>query len=312
MATKKEANIDTTKKEKIENEDVKNEKAKRKKQEDKEVEVKKVTTKRKSTAKVKDATKKETSRKKKEAETEKTDKTEKKVEDVEKKNSVKSGTKKASARKKITNDKEIAKTKTEVKEKETTKKKSTTPAEIKDEEKIVLVEEEEKISNVPVEKMVSIQEIKQTIKKKQKLPKEEIEKINKCIFQNIMVALCIIIYFIFLNLGHINIQGEVYVTDLKVFSMCILLLAIALIEKAYKNDDGKIAIYGVEMIVLSLVTVALIYVNLMLSTRYAYIVTSISYIFAIYYLIKSIVIYIRKRKKYFVDGMKEIINNKDE
>lgn len=162
------------------------------------------------------------------------------------------------------------------------------------------------------EELVSIQEIKKTIKKKQNLPKGEMEKINKHLFQNILVALCIIVYFIFLNLGQVNIQGEVYITDLKVFSICILLLAIALIERAYQKDDGNIALYGVEMVVLSLITVALIYVDLMLPTRYAYIVTSISYIFAIYYLIKSIVIYLRKRKKYFVDDMKEVINHNEE
>ncbi len=173
-------------------------------------------------------------------------------------------------------------------------------------------DEGENVELTTKEELVSIQEIKKTIKKKQNLPKEEIEKINKYLFQNIMVAICIIIYFIFLNLGHINIQGDVYVTDLKVFSMCILLLAIALIEKAYKKDDGKIAIYGVEMIVLSIVTVALIYINLMFSTRYAYIVTSISYIFAIYYLIKSIIIYLKIRKKYFVDDMKKMIDYKEE
>lgn len=180
------------------------------------------------------------------------------------------------------------------------------------EEKKMAKKKEANIDTTKKEDFISIQEIKKTIKKKQKLPKEEIGKINKRVFQNILVAACIIIYFIFLNLGQMNIQGEVYITDLKVFSMCILLLAIALIEKAYKKDDGEIAVYGIEMIVLSLVTVALIYVNLMLSTRYVFIVTSISYIFAIYYLIKSIVIYFRKRKKYFVDNMKEIIHNKDE
>lgn len=160
-------------------------------------------------------------------------------------------------------------------------------------------------------KEVAIEEIKKTIKNKKVVPKEEIEKINKKLFTNIIVAICIIIYFIFLNLGHINIKPDIYVTDLKVFSMCTLLIAIALIEIAYKKDSGEIALYGIEIIVLSLCTVALIYVNLMLSTRYVYIVSAISYIFAIYYLIKSIVIYLKKKKQYFVNDMKEIMN-KDE
>ena len=159
---------------------------------------------------------------------------------------------------------------------------------------------------------ISLKEIKKTMKEKQSLPKEESNKINRYLFQNIMVAIAIIVYFIFLNLGKQNIQLNVYVTDLKVFGMCILLLAIMLLEKAYKDDSGRLAVFGIEMIVLSLTTISLIYVGLMLSSRYSVILTSISYIFAIYYLIKSVVIYLKKRKKYFVDGMKEIIKDKEE
>lgn len=159
---------------------------------------------------------------------------------------------------------------------------------------------------------ISLKEIKKTMKEKQSLPKEESNKINRYLFQNIMVAIAIIVYFIFLNLGKQNIQLNVYVTDLKVFGMCILLLAIMLLEKAYKDDSGRLAVFGIEMIVLSLTTISLIYVDLMLSSRYSVILTSISYIFAIYYLIKSVVIYLKKRKKYFVDGMKEIIKDKEE
>lgn len=169
-----------------------------------------------------------------------------------------------------------------------------------------------KKANEDTTKEISITEIETTIKEKKSIPKEELEKINQHIFYNVLVALGVILYFIFLNLGNMNIKSEIYITDLKVFSMCILFLAIVLMEKAYKKDNGEIAIYGIEMIVLALATVSLIYIKLMLSTRYTYIVTSISYIFAIYYLIKSIVIYLRKRKTYFINDMKEIIKNKEE
>lgn len=189
--------------------------------------------------------------------------------------------------------------------------------EIKDEVKKNKQEEntaKEKSENKLAKKnqWISLKEIKKTMKEKQSLPKEESNKINKYLFQNIMVAIAIIVYFIFLNLGKQNIQLNVYVTDLKVFGMCILLLAIMLLEKAYKDDSGRFAVFGIEMIVLSLTTISLIYVSLMLSSIYSLILTSISYIFAIYYLIKSVVIYLKKRKKYFVDGMKKIIKDKEE
>ena len=120
------------------------------------------------------------------------------------------------------------------------------------------------------------------------------------------------VYFIFLNLGQMNIKTDIYQTDLKVFSITSLLISIVLFEKAYKKDSGEIAIYGIETLILAIITLTLIYINLMFSSRYVFIVNSISCIFAIYYLIKSVIIYIKKRKKCYIDDMKEIINKEEE
>lgn len=262
---------------------------------------KKTATKKTSTTKKTTGTKKAT--------------TAKKVASSKKENTDKENVegKKKTASKKSTTAKKSATTKkavTTTKKKIDTEKKEPLPLEEKVETPIEEEQEEKKIAKK--EQWISLKEIKKTITAKNNLPKEENEKINRHLFQNIMVAIVIIIYFIFLNLGKNNIQGNVFVTDLKVFGMCIMLLAIALMEKAYKEDSGRIAVFAIEMIVLSLTTVSLIYIDLIFSTRFEFIVTAISYIFAIYYLIKSIIIYLKKRKKYFVDDMKEIIKDKEE
>ena len=88
--------------------------------------------------------------------------------------------------------------------------------------------------------------------------------------------------------------------------------AYKMLEKAYKEDSGKIAIFGIETIVLAVITLGLIYVNLMLSSNYINIVLIIAMIIAIYYVLKSIIMHIRGKKKYFIDNMKEIINTDDE
>lgn len=157
-------------------------------------------------------------------------------------------------------------------------------------------------------KLIKFEEIKNIFKKKKAIPKEELKKINKPVFTNILVAVGIMIYFIFLILGFYHIGKEAYQTDLKVFALCILFLAIILLENAYKKDSGKIAIFGIEMIVLAVITVGLIYVNLMLSSHYINVVTITSYIITIYYVIKAIVVYQKGKNKYFVDDMKEIMN----
>ena len=173
-------------------------------------------------------------------------------------------------------------------------------------EKEVIAEEKEHT------KLIKFEDIKNFFKKKKTVPKEELKNINKPVFKNILVAVVVIIYCIFLILGFNNIDGDVYQTDLKVFAMCILFLAILLLEKAYKKDSGTLAIYGIEAIIISIITFALIYVNLMFADKYINIVLIISYVLAIYYVLKSIIIFIRGRKKYFVEGMKEMINNDEE
>lgn len=122
------------------------------------------------------------------------------------------------------------------------------------------------------------------------------------------MAALVMLYFIFLILGFYNIEQSVYQTDLKVFSMCILLIAIILLESAYKKDSGKLAMFGIETIVIAIITLGLIYINIMFSAMYINIILIISYVLAIYYVLKSIILYIRGRKKYFVDDIKEIIN----
>ena len=130
----------------------------------------------------------------------------------------------------------------------------------------------------------------------------------KPVFNNIVVAIIVMLYFIFLILGFYNIENSVYEVDLKVFAMCILFIAIMLLEKAYRDDNGKIAAFGIEAIVISIITLGLIYVNLMFSSSYIITVLIASYILAIYYVAKSIVLYQKGKNKYFVDNMKEIMN----
>ena len=120
-----------------------------------------------------------------------------------------------------------------------------------------------------------------------------------------------ILYFVFLILGYNNIENQVYQTDLKVFAICILFLAIVILEKAYKSGSGKTAMYGIESLIIAVITLGLIYVNLMYSSHYINVLLIILRIVTVYYLIKSIIIYLKGRKKYFVNDMKKMINTEE-
>ncbi len=173
-------------------------------------------------------------------------------------------------------------------------------------------DEEEEIENNASKKLkLNIDDIKKTIKEKKKIPPEEMKKINKSLIGNIIMAIVMITYFLFLNLGKLNMRNDIFLTDLKIFSVCILLIAIVLLEAAYRKEKGNLAIYGVEMIVASLLTVALIYVNIMFSAEFLAITAAISFISAIYYILKTIITYFRKRKQFYMKDIEKIVKEEE-
>ena len=135
--------------------------------------------------------------------------------------------------------KEVKTKKTTTKTKETTKeskeneKKEENRLTIKKEPKEVVINQEE------------LKEIEQEIKKQTNISEDRKKKITKKLFENIVLAITIIIYFIFINLGYYNINETKYLVDLKVFSIITIGITIVLFEKAYKKDSGYITIYGI-------------------------------------------------------------------
>lgn len=178
--------------------------------------------------------------------------------------------------------------------------------------KIQVKEKQEEKSNKikKTEKLEIQEEVERELKNNKKLPKEEQYKLNSIVFQNLCTIIVIMVYFIFLILGFINIEIPVLITDFKVFSLTILALAIIFFEIAYKKNSGKYCITGIEMLVLSLVTVALMYITIMYPAKYIYITSAVSFVFAIYYVGKAIVLYCKTKKNYSIDSMNKIIKNK--
>lgn len=169
---------------------------------------------------------------------------------------------------------------------------------------IVKIDDEEKMQLVE-------NEVKKDLKTKNKLPKEEEKRLSSVVFENLCVAIAIMIYLFFIILGFINIKEEVYNVDLKVFSVIILVIAILLFERAYKKDNGKLCAFGIETLFLAIITMGFLYINLELQNMFLPITAIISLLFAIYYVAKSIYLYSKLKKKYFVDNMKDIIQKEE-
>lgn len=249
-------------------------------------------------------------------------------EEVKNKKSTKKKTKEVSESSKSAPKAETAKkTSTTIKKKSTTKssakkappeknKKSTTkkekPSTQKNKEKIKeeIVEEPIEENKKSIEK-IDIKKIQETLKKeitaKKVIPKEEQDKMNVEVFKNIAIAIVMVVFLNFIILGFINIENSVFLVDLKVFAVSILAIAIGVFEYAYKKDSGKIAIYGIETLILAFAMLAFIYLDIMCHSNFVIITVLITYTIAIYYTVKSIIIYQKMKKQYYINSMKEII-----
>ncbi len=137
------------------------------------------------------------------------------------------------------------------------------------------------------------------------------KKISKSVYENIIIAIIIMLYFIGINSIYFRLEKSQILLVLKVLSMVILGIAIILIEYSYRKESGKRAINAIETLVLAMHTLSIAHVVEAQKLDFdTYILVS-SYIFSIYYLFKAIFVYTKERKEYLksLSDIKEIVSN---
>lgn len=119
----------------------------------------------------------------------------------------------------------------------------------------------------------------------------------KTIFKNLVRAILVMLYFITLNFAYTRMNLERLIGDIEVFSGVFLVLGILALEKAYKEEKGSTAITAIELMALSMHSLSIMNVITMMKYDFrTYLLTS-SYIIAIYYVFKAIVIYTMEKRK---------------
>lgn len=140
--------------------------------------------------------------------------------------------------------------------------------------------------------------------KKQKTEKELIEqnpimkKAGTKVFINILIAILIMVYFVGLFLGNSKLSEETFSRGLQIITMILLLGTIILFELAYKKDDGMLAINGIELLVLSCHALSIPYIIEVFELEFGWYATVSAYVFAIYFVFKSILVYAKGKGKY--------------
>ena len=140
------------------------------------------------------------------------------------------------------------------------------------------------------------------LNEEKKLTKEVKEKIRKKAFNNFLIAADIILFFIILVISARNIEENITLIIYRISSVIFLILTLIVFETAYKKDDDELAIHGIEMLVVSIVTLLTPYIFI----KKTKILTSfVGGYTAAYYILKNLIIY-RKEKAKFLKEQSDI------
>lgn len=170
-------------------------------------------------------------------------------------------------------------------------------------------EEKEEIARRKQPVKIDEKQMAQKLEQAKIMPKEKKKGIYKRAFENILVAVIVILYFLMMILGYINIPEDAYIKDLKVFSLATIAITIVLFEIAYNKDSGKIAIHGIETLLLSILTLVSMYIYILHRTKFLFVIMGGVVLATLYYLVRSIVVIIKEKRKWKdnISDVKDIV-----
>ena len=154
-----------------------------------------------------------------------------------------------------------------------------------------------------------IEEIEKEKKQRKKMSKEYEKKANKKIFRNVIIAIVILAFCILKILGYINIKEDIFIVDLKVFSISILIFAIILFERSYKNIDLELFTHGLESLFVAIATLCEVYIYQLFTDKFIMVIAIESLLISAYYIFKCTRIYSKTKKEYIksLNDISEIV-----
>lgn len=187
---------------------------------------------------------------------------------------------------------------TKVKSKSTTmpRKKSIKPKE-------EIVEEYDKDINIDfvedeLQRKFDINKFDKELKNRKYIPMKDKKSIFYNSFYNMILAGICILFLVFCNYGFYNIEKNTMIKNLNLFSFVFLGISLMLIESSYKKEKINNCINGIETLIMGIFTLFLTYILQIYTTQYVKLLKISGSIVFVYYLVKSIIVYISKRNKY--------------
>ena len=126
---------------------------------------------------------------------------------------------------------------------------------------------------------------------------------------NIIFVLLIVIYFICFNTQCVNLETSILTQCINISSLIFLGIAIVMFEIGYRKDKKKIGIHGIEILVLGIFTLLMKHMPRILESDMKTYIEMGTYGFIIYYVLKSAIMYTKKKQEELksLSDIKEIV-----
>ncbi len=148
-------------------------------------------------------------------------------------------------------------------------------------------------------------EEKSNKEEKKSILKEIDKKISTRVFINLLLAILIMLYFSALSIVYKNFFQDRIVDIVKGATLVFLVITLVLIEIAYKKESKRIIIHAFEALALAIHSLTTMYVIKLYGFDFQRYILICSYIFSVYYVLKSIIINTKARRDY-LKGLSDI------
>lgn len=149
------------------------------------------------------------------------------------------------------------------------------------------------------------------IEEKRKLPEKIKDNISTNIFQDLLVAIIIMLYFCVINFSYYNFENTVFEENMKYFALGIIVLTVIMFEISYRKNSVKLLIIGLELFSCAVLSLYIPYIFLHSTSAVRISVMILPAFLLVYYAIKSFIIFKRKQFEYRnnLSDIKELVKD---
>lgn len=152
------------------------------------------------------------------------------------------------------------------------------------------------------------------IEEKRKLPVSVKENIKNRIFQDLVVAAIIMLYFCIVNFIYYKLDSNKFEEYLKYFALALIFATVITFEIAYRKNSINSMIIGIELLGCGVLSLYIPYIFLHTDSALRISVMILPVTLIGYYSAKSFAIYKKRQYEYHknLSDVKEIVSNKKE